>query len=334
VAQREVTAGADGRVIINAELLHLAGTIDIKADPDSERAQLVISTEGEAGASVDAIDGVEPEWRDGRLSISITGNEGTRAGGPVTITGTVPPGCTLEVATTSAAISTNGVAEVDARTDSGNVSANDAEYLKARLKVGDLSVGEATTVDARTKGSGGIDIKHALHINARSEDGSISVEHSDGDTWLHTQGGEIDIKNFENGTVHAGTTTGPININASGGGAIHANSEIGPITVTADTAETAAALRVDATSRGGVTAPAGSLRDGPELPATSGTPLSHGTRAPKLGAGRATDTKGPCSLTAEYDVRRGQPGRALSGGGGRRRRGRGRSRDRPNGRTA
>jgi hypothetical protein len=238
-------------------------------------------------------DDPEIEWHDGRLSISVTGQEGVQAGGSVTITGTVPPGCTLEVATTSAAITATGVTEVDARSDSGNVTVNDAEYLKARLKGGNLSVGEATTVDARTTGSGAISIKHALHINARTEDGSVSVERSDGDTWVHTRGGGVDVENFEYGTVHAGTATGPITVNATGGGAIHADSEIGSIAVTTETPELADQLRVSANSRGEVTVPAGSRRDGPELPATSGTPLSQGTRAPAYGTGRGTDTQGP-----------------------------------------
>lgn len=269
MAERDLPAGPEGRVVIDAELSHLAGAIDITSTPDCTRAQLTISIVDEVG------EGVEPEWRDNRLSISITGNaaDGPRAGSRVTIRGTVPPGSTLEAATTSAAITTNGVAEVDARTDSGQVAVNDAEYLKARLKGGDLSVGEATTIDARLKGSGDLTIGRATHIDARTEAGTVSVERSDGDTWVSTQGGDIDIKNFEYGTVVAGTKNdGAITVNATGGGSIQADTEVGAITVNADTPETAAALRVTATSRnpGQVNVPQESVRSSPELPATSG----------------------------------------------------------------
>jgi hypothetical protein len=273
VAERNVPVEVDGKIIIQAELLHLAGTIDLKAEPGCERAQLTISVDDEATAGVDVFDDPEIEWRDGRLSISVAGREGARAGGPVTITGTVPPGSTLEASTTSAAIITNGVAEVDARTDSGNVTVDKAEYLKARLKGGDLSVGEATTVDARLKGSGDLTIDHATHIDARTEAGTVSVERSDGDTWVSTQGGAIDIKNFEYGTVVASTKDhGAITVNATGGGSIQADTEVGAITVNADTPETAAALRVTATSRnpGQVNVPQESVRSSAELPATSG----------------------------------------------------------------
>ncbi|MEI8410420.1 MULTISPECIES: DUF4097 family beta strand repeat-containing protein [unclassified Kribbella] len=283
--ERVVTAGAEGRIIIDAELSRLAGAIELNADKDCQRAELVISTDEEAGPAADAVGNAVVEWRDGRLSVTVSGSEA--AGGPVTITGTVPPGCTLEAATTSAAITTDGVTEVDARTESGNVTVNNAEHLRARLKGGDLTVGEATTVDARLKGSGDLTIGHARHIDARTEAGAISVERSDGDTWVSTQGGAIDIKNFEYGTVVAGTKNdGAITVNATGGGSIQADTEVGAIAVNADTPETAAALRVTATSRNPnqVNVPGESVRSSPELPATSGAGRSlDGRQAPSRG---------------------------------------------------
>jgi hypothetical protein len=267
-----VVVEAPGRVIIEAELLHLAGVIELRSEEDCERARLEISTDDEFGPAAAAVAGARVQWRDGRLSVSVVGEPDNEAGVPVTITGVVPPGCTLEVETTSATISTDGVAEVDARSQSGPVVVDKADLLRARVVDSDVQVGDAFEVDARVKGRGDIRVDHARRLDARTTYGDITVKRHDGEAQVHSQDGDITVENFETGSVRAGTTRGGVRVNATGPGTVDVTSETGSLTVTADSPETAALLRVRADSRGQVTIPKESEGTASQAVATPGIP--------------------------------------------------------------
>jgi hypothetical protein len=226
---------------------------------------------------------IEIEFSHLRGGIDVRSEPGTvpadpsnEAGAPVTITGLVPPGCTLQVRTTSASISTDGVFEVSASSQTGRIVANQADRLHARVVDADVQVGEVFNVDARVQGSGDITVGHAGVLSARTTSGHITIERHAGESRVNSESGNLVVENFESGTFHAGSITGAITIDAShgttGGGNINALSEAGPVTVTVDSEETAERLRINAGPGGQVSIPAKSAASESEVLGTPGIP--------------------------------------------------------------
>lgn len=290
MGSRTAVAPVENAIIIQAELSHLRGGIDVRSEPDCTKAELVISTDDQYGPAAAAVAAADVQWRDGRLSITVVGDQGNEAGAPVTITGVVPPGCTLEAQTTSASISTDGVFEVTATSQTGRIVADNADLLRARVADADIQVGEEVfKVDARVNGSGDIRVDHARVLDARTTSGDVAVKRHTGESQVRTGSGDFTVENFETGTIRASTLTGGVSVDAghgaTGGGNIRVVSETGAVTVTTDTPETAQRLRVSASTQGSVSVPKESVATESQAVGTPGLPT-------RSFDGRSTDRGG------------------------------------------
>jgi hypothetical protein len=290
---RTLPAHRTGPLLIDAQLLDVAGTVTLRTDPDCTLGHLILRTADDSGPAADAVHGAELRWDPrGALIARVQGAPGSPAPrtqvndasgvfiagdlhGPLVINTGSPttPAALLAAARTSATgVGSTGVeilavvpesSSLTARTTSADVRAEGVlSAISVNTQSGDIhSTGTTQTLSATTR-SGALDVRDALHLVARTSNGHVRIgrtEHAD----ARTVSGDLTVEELR-GTGSLASTAGSIRVHATTGGVLAATTTVGDITITASPT----ALDAGLTIRHHTTTGKVELPDPPQRPGT------------------------------------------------------------------
>ncbi|TDW24178.1 hypothetical protein EV650_3045 [Kribbella kalugense] len=243
------------------------GMIDVRTEPECQRARITISVAGETGPAVDAVRSAElRSIGDGALRLCISdpsvpipagtergpwSGDGIGPSGHAVVVGVVvPEGSRVTAETQFASITAVGLESVSAIaggdgsvsvgqvgearivTRHGAAQVQQAELVQVESAAGKVIVHEAGSVRA-SSGTGSIWVGSGHDVDLRSESGKIELGRAEGKTSARTAG-DVTVRDFAGGTARLlSTGTGNITVHATGGGDIRASTMSGSIAITA-----------------------------------------------------------------------------------------------------